>query len=65
MSNDISTCNQQGCHNEAAYRFTWAGQNEAGICEKHAAQIKAVASAIGYHLQLIPLESKLGREIKP
>lgn len=50
-------CNQQGCDAEAEYRFTWPGQNEAGICEPHSRKLCAVASAMGLPLQLIKLVS--------
>ena len=30
--NYLSHCNQKGCDNEAMYRFTWPGRDEAGIC---------------------------------
>ncbi len=48
-------CNQTGCQEPPAYRFTWPGRDEACICEKHAPIVQNVASAIGMHLQLIPL----------
>jgi hypothetical protein len=48
-------CNQQGCQNEAAFRFTWPGSDEAGICAQHAPKLDAVAQAMGLHLQVIPL----------
>ena len=43
------------CCNPARYRFTWPGNDESFICEEHAGQLRAVASAIGLHLQIIPL----------
>lgn len=48
-------CNQQDCDNVAAFRFTWPGSDEAGICTKHAPKMISVAAAIGMHLQLIPV----------
>lgn len=44
------------CPEPAVYRFTWPGQDEAGICESHAADARGVARAMGLHLQLIPLD---------
>lgn len=53
-------CNQKGCSSPAAYRYTWPGTDEAGICEAHAEKAKAIASAMGLHLQMIPLEPEPG-----
>ena len=49
-------CNQKNCTNKAAYRFTWPGENEAGICNAHVETIKNIARAMGLPLQVIPLE---------
>ena len=54
MENENNTCNDK-----AAYRYTWAGQNEAFICEKHSHKLTAVAQAIGYYIQLIPIDDDL------
>ncbi len=54
----MTTCNQHGCNEPAAYRFTWPGQDEAGICEVHAVKLRAIAAAIGLPLQLIRLVGK-------
>ncbi len=48
-------CNQQGCKCPAAYRFTWPGDDEVGVCEDHAPKMRTIANAIGLHLQLIPI----------
>lgn len=48
-------CSQQGCGAVAAYRFTWPGEDEAGICVEHAPHMRGVAEALGLRLQLIPL----------
>ena len=51
------------CDNPAKYRFTWPGNDEAVICEKCVNQLRGVASAMGLHLQIIPLSElvlKLG-----
>ena len=52
-------CNQQGpppCPEPAAFRFTWPGKDEQGICALHAPKLKDIANALGLHLQLIPIE---------
>ena len=46
------------CDNQAAYRYTWPGEDESVVCEGHSSQLQAVASAIGIHLQIIPLSGK-------
>lgn len=48
-------CNQVGCDKPAAYRFTWPGRAEAGICFTHVLQLVGAAEALGFQLQLIPL----------
>ena len=53
---DIKTCSQGCCENPSAFRYTWPGRDEAGICEKHSVQLRNVASAIGLYVQMIPLE---------
>jgi hypothetical protein len=45
------------CQNIALFRYTWAGRDESFICLEHAGQLKTVANAIGYYLQLIPIEA--------
>ena len=49
-------CSQEDCEEDAAYRFTWPGQPEAGICNQHVHQLKATAEAMGFYLQLLPVE---------
>jgi len=44
------------CQNEAAYRYTWAGQDESYICEEHVRQLKGICEAMGYYCQTIPYE---------
>jgi len=51
----ISNCNQRGCDEPASFRYTWPGQDEAGICLQHAEQLSAISEAMGLHVQLIPL----------
>ena len=46
------------CNQQAVFRYTWPGRNEAVICLECAQQLKVVAEAIGLHLQLIPLSGK-------
>lgn len=50
-------CNQEGCENEAAYRFTWPGQDEAGVCETHAENLRSIADAEGLYLGLQSLST--------
>jgi hypothetical protein len=51
----IYVCNQDGCGRPAAYRYTWPGHDEAGICEGHVRALTNVAAALGCHLQVIPI----------
>lgn len=48
-------CNQSGCDNPPAFRFTWPGRDEACICAIHALKLRGVAGGIGLYVQLIQL----------
>lgn len=48
------------CGKPAVYRYTWPGRNEALICEKHAGGLRAIASAMGLYIQLIPVPADSG-----
>lgn len=48
-------CQKPGCPEVAAVRFTWPGRDEASFCIACAVKAKAVADAMGFHLQFIPL----------
>ena len=50
-----STCNQDGCEELGAFRYTWPGRDEAAVCLLHAFRLQEIASAMGLHVQLIPL----------
>lgn len=50
-------CNQQSCEVPAAYRFTWPGRDEAGICAEHVGKLRSVADALGLPLQILALDS--------
>ncbi len=52
----LRLCNQKGCEAEGTYRFTWPGQDEQYICEDHVAQLRGMAAAMGFHLQVTELE---------
>ncbi len=43
------------CPNVAAFRFTWPGNDESYICLEHSQKLQATASAMGMHLQIIPI----------
>ena len=45
----------ENCDEPAAFRFTWPGQDEAGICIDHVDKLQNIARAMGLHLQVIPL----------
>lgn len=48
-------CNQVDCENPAAFRFTWPGRDEAGICVQHEPKLRGISFAMGLHLQIIPI----------
>lgn len=54
----MRTCNQAGCDKPAAYLMAWPGCEPGGICEGHSDKALTTAAALGFHLQLQPLESK-------
>jgi hypothetical protein len=43
------------CTQQAVFRYTWAGRDESYCCVEHAQQLQAVARAMSYYVQLIPL----------
>jgi len=43
------------CKQPPLFRYTWAGHDESFVCLEHAQQLKNIADAIGYYVQLIPL----------
>lgn len=50
-----TTCGQDGCDQPAAFRFTWPGRLESGVCVLHVTKLRAVAGALGFRLEVIPL----------
>ena len=44
------------------FRYTWPGRDEAYACVEHAKQLKNVAQALGFHLQMIPLTGVIDDE---
>lgn len=45
----------KNCVNMPEFRYTWPSSKEAYCCQQHATQIEAIASAMGFYVQLIPL----------
>ena len=45
----------KGCRTIPSLRFTWPGEDESVCCVAHALMVKAIAEAIGMHLQFIVL----------
>ena len=43
------------CPNEAAYKYTWPGQDESVICEEHVGKLRGIALAMGLYIQVRPL----------
>ena len=54
---NLTQCNQAGCEQPAAFRFTWPGRDEAGICTEHERKMRGVAAAMGLYVQTIPIHS--------
>lgn len=54
----MEKCRNNNCTNNADYRYTWAGKDESFICEEHSKKMKSIAKAIGYYIQLIPLDNE-------
>lgn len=52
-------CNQVGCAEPAVYRYRWPGAQEKTICEAHSVQARSVATAMGFSLELRPIEGAL------
>ena len=49
-------CKQKNCDAAAAFRYTWAGRDESHACFTCATKLANVAAAIGYRVQMIPLD---------
>ena len=43
------------CQNIAVVRYTWPGHDENYACIDHAAKLRDVSEALGFHLQFIPI----------
>ena len=52
---EVKSMNEKLCGQKAVRRFTWPGQDESFICQKHLPKLMGVAAAMGMHLQLIQL----------
>lgn len=50
--------NMDQCTEPARYKFTWPGKPESLICEAHKPKLDAVAEAMGFYLQIIPLSDE-------
>ena len=48
-------CNQVACQNPPAFRFPWPSKDEAWICAIDAMKLRGIATAMGLHVQLVPL----------
>lgn len=46
---------EKRCENAVMFRFIWPGRDEAYICLEHAEKLKGISNALGFHLQLIPV----------
>lgn len=52
----MQSCSQPGCGQDAAYRYTWPGREEAFACAGHAGHIKHAADAMGLTMPMRFLE---------
>lgn len=55
VSKPLHVCSQVDCDAPSVFRYTWPGQNEAGICAVHAIKQQNICNAMGLYVQLIPL----------
>ena len=46
------------CENAATHRYTWPGNEEKLICDEHLPKLRAIADAMGFYLQVIPLSTE-------
>lgn len=47
----------QQCPCLASYRYTWPGRDEAFICGECVPKLRGLASTMGLHLQVVPLDA--------
>lgn len=61
----VVTCDQHDCECVGVFRYTWPGKNEARACLEHAARLRRVATALGFHLEMIsiPVEELFGEAL--
>ena len=52
-------CDQDKCDADVAFRYTWPGRPESGICAAHAPKLRAVARAIGLELELHAVDARI------
>ena len=52
---DTQTCSQRGCGKLGVSQFTWPGEEQKVICDKHVGWLMKVADAMGLEVNLIPL----------
>lgn len=57
----MAHCNQSNCEQEGTSRYTWPGQNERVICDRHLSELKAAAKALEMHLEIRPVENVASR----
>jgi len=55
-TNCSQTTKDGPCKETPVYRYTYPGQDEKVICERHSKILMNIANAIGLHLQLIELD---------
>jgi hypothetical protein len=56
-------CGQKFCSEDAYYRYTWPGNDESYICKNHARKITNISNAMGFHIQMIPLEKENNEQL--
>lgn len=59
----IKSIDQQQCAKDAAFRYTWPGEDESYICLDHIHHLRRTAEAIGLQLQLIAIINPIRRSV--
>ena len=49
---------EKKCEEVALFRYTWPGKDESFVCLECYMKLKAIANAIGLHLQIIQLSEE-------
>ena len=51
-------CQQRNCDDDATFKFTWPGRDQAAVCATCALTVRGVANAMGLHVQFLVIDGE-------